>query len=90
MSEVAKRGTMDDAAGALSATVRQLAKDLERPEFRAGLGTAMVTTALLARTRLPFPAVAFISLLLGAAVEGAYGMALDIHEKLTADAPGSL
>lgn len=66
------------------------ARELKQPEFRAGLGASLLTTAMLARTRLPFFMVCAISVMVGAAVEDLYGMAADIHEKLTADAPGEV
>lgn len=61
----------------------QVLDDLGRPEFRAGLGASMLTAALLARARLPAVAVVVTSVLVGAAVEQAFGMMADVHESLT-------
>lgn len=83
--------TPRDAGQALGELARELGAqvldDFKRPEFRAGFGVAMVTTALLARTRLPGIAVVLMSCMIGAGVEQLYGMALDIHDSVTADHP---
>lgn len=79
--------TPRDAGQALGELARELGAqvldDFRRPEFRAGFGAAMITTAMLARTRLPGIAVILMSCMIGAGVEQLYGMALDIHESLT-------
>lgn len=64
----------------------QVLTDFRRPEFRAGLGATVLMTALLVRTRLPGIVVIPLSVMVGASVEHLYGMTVDIHQKLTADA----
>jgi hypothetical protein len=83
MSDLVKLRTVD--AGELAHTAADGIIDaFRRPEFRAGLAVALVTTAFLARGRMrPGPAIA-IAMLAGNAAERLYGMAGDIHETAVA------
>lgn len=68
----------------------ELAEDFSRPSFRAGLATSMLSAAVLARLGArPFFSIV-MALMMGAAVERLYGMAEDIHGKLTGDATGEV
>lgn len=77
---------MESAGRALRGMAAELVEDMSQPAARAGFCTSLLTSALLAR-RLGFLPTVVISVMVGVSVEHLYGMAEDIHEKLTADAP---
>lgn len=57
---------------AMAETVKDVTELFQSPENRAGLAAVIGTTALLARTRLPFPMVLFVALTAGSVAELAY------------------
>lgn len=80
-------GVMGMALAELAAEIGgQVARDMRRPEFRAGLGAALVTAALMARARVPSLLGVAAAVMAGVAVEQFYGMAVDVHAKLTGNA----
>jgi hypothetical protein len=60
--------------------------DMSQPAARAGFTASLLTSVLLARARMGFVPSVAIAVMVGVSVEHLYGMAEDIHEKLTADA----
>lgn len=77
---------MESAGRVLRGLGAELVEDMSQPAARAGLGASLLTSALLARAHMGFIPTIVIALMVGVSVEHLYGMAEDIHEKLTADA----
>lgn len=75
---------MESAGRALRGMAAELVEDMSQPAARAGFATSLLTSALLAK-RLGFLPSVIISVMVGVSVEHLYGMAEDIHGKLTAD-----
>ena len=96
MSKLEKREHPDMSRAASAAAdvaadaVMILLDDFKRPSFRAGFGATLLSTAIFARMGARPSLAIFTSLMIGAAVERLYGMAEDIHGKLTGDAPGEV
>lgn len=76
---------MESAGRALRDVALAVVEDLSQPAARAGFVSSLLTSMLCSRARLGFlPSVA-IAVAVGVSVEHLYGMAEDIHAKLTAD-----
>lgn len=73
---------MQSAGRALAELGRELVEDMSQPAARAGFCTSLLTSALLARRLGMLPTIV-IAVMAGVSVEHLYGMAEDIHGKLT-------
>ncbi len=80
---------MESAGRALRGIAAELVEDMSQPAARAGFCTSLMVSALLAR-RLGFLPTVVIAVMTGVSVEHLYGLAEDIHAKLTADAASAL
>lgn len=82
---------MESAGQALRGIASELAAslvdDMSQPAARAGFTASLLTSVLCSRARLGFVPSVVIAVMVGVSVEHLYGMAEDIHGKLTADAP---
>lgn len=76
---------MQAAGNMLQEMARNTVEDLKQPAARAGFVTSLLTSALLARQLGMLPTIV-IAVMVGVSVEHLYGMAEEIHAKLTADA----
>jgi hypothetical protein len=56
----------------LNELVKGVVDEFSTPESRTGLAATLATTALLARTRMPFGMILFIALTAGAVAEEAH------------------
>lgn len=72
-----RQDVLPDLARAMA---RQLAEDLRTPSGRAGFGTTMVTTLLLARMRMPALAAISLGVMAGLTAEKLYVMFEDVHD----------
>lgn len=77
---------MESAGRVLAGLGRDFLEDMSRPAARAGFCTSLLTSALLAKRLGMLPTIV-IAVMAGVSVEHLYGMAEDIHEKVTAPYP---